>query len=66
MTVCVHGKVCREYINRGNKILCVTCPNGCPYFEEKRDDKIALTAQQLGDIVTDALMSAGRYRGGLR
>lgn len=61
MTACVHGKVCREYMRRYEKILCASCPDKCPYFEEQQDDGITLTAKQLGDVVTDALISAQRY-----
>lgn len=66
MATCVHDKVCREYMRRYRKILCASCPDKCPYFEEKRTDKITLTARQLGEAMIDAYQYAGRYQGGLR
>lgn len=70
MSVCVHDKVCREYANRGNKILCASCPSGCPYFDELKENSVTMTARQIGDAVLDAFMDADRYhvhryRGGL-
>lgn len=66
MTVCVHNNVCREYMRRGSKILCASCPDRCPYFEEKRDDEIKVSMKDIGEIVMDSYMHAGRYNGGLR
>lgn len=61
MTKCVHGDVCREYMRRYKKILCSSCPDKCPYFKEQTEDGFTLTAKQLGDVISDAVMAGQRY-----
>ena len=39
MPACIHGDVCREWMRRMDKgvPLSSVCPNGCIYFQAKRD-----------------------------
>lgn len=37
MKPCIHGLVCREYLQRFGKILSRQCPDNCKHYEPKED-----------------------------
>ena len=39
MSICIHGNLCKEIYKKTHYIHSASCPNGCPFFEEKKKVK---------------------------
>lgn len=37
MSVCIHGNLCKEIYKKTRYIYSTSCPNNCPFFEEKKE-----------------------------
>jgi len=66
MFKCIHSDVCNEYNRRYHKKLNGKCSRKCKFYmndstaQQYRDSKdtVLITAKQVGDIVSDAIMDA--------
>lgn len=61
MPKCIHKAVCREYMKKFGYRLDKNCTPNCKCFEPVRDDVFEVSAKQIGDIISDALVDAQRY-----
>ena len=70
MFKCIHSDVCSEYNRRYHKKLNGKCSRKCKFYmndntaQQYQDSKdtILITAKQVGDIVSDAIMDAYNAR----
>lgn len=66
MLKCIHSDVCNEYNRRYHKKLNEKCSHKCKFYMRdgsvtsysNAKDKVVLTAKQVGDIVSDAILDA--------
>lgn len=66
MLKCIHNDVCNEYNRRYHKKLNGKCSHKCKFYMRdgsvtsynNSKDKVVLTAKQVGDIVSDAILDA--------
>lgn len=66
MLKCIHNDVCNEYNRRYHKKLNGKCTRKCKFYMSDgtarkygdSKDTVLITAKQVGDIVSDAIMDA--------
>lgn len=65
MAICVHGNVCRAWMNitKTGCPLVATCPNGCPYFESKADIQDAILGEVTINKLCDVVMELAKKQG---
>ena len=70
MFKCIHNDVCNEYNRRYHKKLNGKCSRKCRFYMndstarqyQDSKDTVLITAKQVGDIISDAIMDAYNAR----
>ena len=70
MFKCIHSDVCNEYNRRYHKKLNGKCSRKCRFYMndstarqyQDSKDTVLISAKQVGDIVSDAIMDAYKAR----